>query len=210
MTATICPTVTAHDADEYRNQMNRLSSFATRIHIDLADGQFTPVKLLGVDQVWWPGGVRADLHVMYKRPFDHTKVYLSLSPQMVVVHAEADGDFVPFANLLHRHGIEVGVALLQQTPVEFIRPALPFIDHVLIFSGNLGHFGGQADTSLLEKVAELRRLKPQLEVGWDGGINDQNAQVLARGGVDVLNTGGFIQHAANPALAYQALFRQVV
>lgn len=210
MAATICPTVTARDANEYRNQMNRLSAFSTRLHIDLADGVFTPVKLLPLDQVWWPGGVWADLHVMYKRPFDHTKLYLSLSPQMVIVHAEAEGEFVPFAQLMHEHGIEVGVALLQDTPVELIRPALPLIDHVLVFSGNLGHYGGQADLGLLDKVAALRSMKPQLEISWDGGINDQNAQALARGGVDVLNTGGFIQHAANPALAYQALYRQVV
>ena len=52
-------------------------------------------------------------------------------------------------------------------------------------------------------------MKPSLEIGWDGGINDQNAQVLARGGVDVLNTGGFIHHAAQPAAAYQALYKQV-
>ena len=190
--------------------MHRLASFATRIHIDVADGIFTPVKLMSLDQVWWPGGVRADLHVMYKRPFDHAKLYLGLVPQMVIVHAEADGDFVPFAELMHRHGIEVGIALKQETPVELIRPALVMIDHVLVFSGDLGRFSGQADLSLLDKVAELKRLKPQLEIGWDGGINDQNAQALVRGGVEVLNTGGFIQHADHPALAYQALYKQVL
>jgi ribulose-phosphate 3-epimerase len=209
MAATICPTITAHDSDEYRKQMQRIAPFATRIHIDLADGIFTPVKLLPVDQVWWPGGVRADLHVMYKQPFKHTKMYLSLAPQMVIVHAEAEGDFVLFSELMHKHGIEVGVALKAETPVELIRPALPWIDHVLIFSGNLGHFGGQADVSLLEKVTQLKQLKPQLEIGWDGGINATNAQALVRGGVQVLNTGGFIHHADNPAVAYHALARSV-
>jgi pentose-5-phosphate-3-epimerase len=180
------------------------------VHIDVADGIFTPVKLLPIDQVWWPGGVRADLHVMYKRPFEHYKLYLSLAPQMVVVHAEADGNFVPFAELLHRHGIEVGVALKQETLPELIRPALQFIDHVQIFSGNIGHFGGQADLRLLDKVKKLREWKPQLEIGWDGGINNNNARALAVGGVDVLNVGGFIQHASDPRMAYGTLARAVV
>jgi ribulose-phosphate 3-epimerase len=161
--------------------------------------------LLSVDQVWWPGGVRADLHVMYQKPFVHYKTYLSLAPQMVIVHAEADGNFVPFAELMHRHGIEVGVALKQQTPAELIRPALGWIDYVLIFSGDLGHFGGQADLKLLDKAKQLRELKPQLEIGWDGGINNENAVVLARSGVDVLNVGGYIHHAADPRVAYDAL-----
>lgn len=207
--ATICPTVTARSTEEYREQMERISGFATRVHIDVADGIFTPVKLTSIDQVWWPGGVRADLHVMYQKPFEHTKLYLSLAPQMVVVHAEAEGNFIAFSDIMHRHGIEVGVALKKETPVDLIRPALDFIDHVLVFSGNLGHFGGSADTHLLTKVLHLKQLMPRLEIGWDGGINDQNVRTLSAGGVDVLNVGGFIQHAAEPAKAYDALARQV-
>ena len=210
MSASICPSVTARDANEYKNQMERIARFASRVHIDVADGVFTPVKLLSVDQVWWPGGVRADLHVMYQKPFQHAKAYLSLSPQMVIVHAEAEGQFVAFAELMHRHGIEVGVALKPESPVELIRPALNWIDHILIFSGNLGHFGGEADLQLLYKVHVLRRLKPQLEIGWDGGINNTNAQALVRGGIDVLNVGGYIQHATDPRMAYSSLARSII
>src|SRR5690606_29724349 len=95
-------------------------------------------------------------------------------------------------------GIAVGVALLAKTPVEVIEPALSEIDHVLVFSGSLGHFGGRANTHLLTKVLHLKQLKPSLEIGWDGGINDKNAAVLAAGGVDGLNTGASIHHAIAP------------
>jgi ribulose-phosphate 3-epimerase len=210
MAATITPSVTARDVNEYKNQMDRISRFATRVHIDVADGIFTPVKLLALQDVWWPGGVRADLHVMYQKPFVHYKTYLSLAPQMVIVHAEAEGQFVPFAELMHQHGIEVGVALKPETPVALIRPALNWIDHILIFSGNLGHFGGEADLKLIDKVSLVRRLKPQLEIGWDGGINNGNARSLVMGGVDVLNVGGYIQHATEPRLAYGTLGRAVI
>jgi ribulose-phosphate 3-epimerase len=210
MAATICPAVLASNTDDFRQQMERIARFATRVHIDLADGQFAPTKTIGIDQVWWPGGMRADLHVMYRQPFAHAKLFLDLAPQMVVVHAEAEGSFVVFAELMHRHGIEVGVALKPETPVELIRPAMAWIDHVLIFSGNLGHFGGTANLQLLGKVQQLRQLKPQLEIGWDGGINDQNAAQLARGGVEVLNVGGFIQHASNTAQAFEILRERVI
>jgi ribulose-phosphate 3-epimerase len=210
MAATICPTVLAGTPEEYQHQITRIAQFATRVHIDLADGQFAPTKTISIDQAWWPGGMQADLHVMYQKPFEHYKTYLSLGPQMVIVHAEADGNFVPFAELMHRHGIEVGVALKAETPVSLVRPALEWIDYVLVFSGDLGHFGGQADLSLLDKVKMLRQLKPQLEIGWDGGINNTNARALAMGGVDVLNVGGFIQHASDPRMAYGSLARAVV
>jgi ribulose-phosphate 3-epimerase len=210
MISTICPTVLASDPDDYKRQVEKIAHFAARIHLDLADGVFAPSKTLPIDQTWWPGGIRADLHVMYKRPFEHLALFKSLGPQMVIVHAEADGDFLPFAQDLHRHGIEVGVALQAATPVERIQPALDHIDHVLVFSGNLGHFGGQADLTLLTKVQKLRALKPRLEIGWDGGINNTNARALAMSGVDVLNVGGFIQHAENAHAAYTMLTRLII
>jgi len=209
MSATICPTVTARTAEEYQQQIEQVAPFATRLHIDVADGHLAPVQLLPIDEVWWPGGVRADIHVMYERPFEHTQLLLDLHPQLIIVHAEAKGDFVAFAKTVHNHGVEVGVALLPQTSAEVIRPALQWVDHVLVFSGNLGHFGGQADLRLVPKVQHLRKLKPQLEISWDGGINAKNARALALSGVDVLNTGGFVHKAADPQAAFQQLQQAV-
>ncbi|HEV2403485.1 MAG TPA: hypothetical protein VGS08_04760 [Candidatus Saccharimonadales bacterium] len=207
MTATICPTITAQsdDTNAYNEQVERLASFALRIHIDLTDGQLAPTKNISPEEVWWPGGVRADLHVMYRRPFEHTAVLLDLGPQLIIVHAEAEGDFKKFAEQAHDHGIEVGVALQQHTSPELIRSSLHLIDHVLVFSGDLGHFGGHADFRLITKVKHLRELKPTLEIGWDGGVNDDNARALAMSGVDVLNVGGFIQKAKDPNASYEKL-----
>lgn len=210
MRATICPTITAGDPDEYRRQMERIAGFASRIHLDLADGKFTPVKLVDIDQLWWPGGMHVDVHLMYKRPFDHADALLELGVQLIIVHAEAEGDFVGFAELAHAAGVKVGVALRQNTKVDVIAPALDIIDHVLVFSGDLGHFGGTANTHLLTKVLHLKQLKPALEIGWDGGVNAKNAAVLAAGGVGVLNVGGYIQHAAYPHAAYETLVHKLL
>jgi ribulose-phosphate 3-epimerase len=209
MKTVICPTVLAGNPTEFREQIERIAGFATRVHIDLADGHFAPTKTIALGDAWWPHGMRADLHVMYKEPFRHTKALINLGPQLIIVHAEGEGDFARFADAAHAAGIQVGVALKPETPPELIEPALEVIDHVLIFSGHLGHFGGQANTHLLTKVLKLKHLKPSLEIGWDGGINDKNVAVLAAGGVSVLNTGGFIQHAAAPEAAYQLLERHV-
>ncbi|HSX06886.1 MAG TPA: hypothetical protein VLG92_04140 [Candidatus Saccharimonadia bacterium] len=205
MTATICPTITTDDPNVYKQQIEQTLSYAHRIHIDLADGMFTRNRLTEIEDVWWPGGVRADLHVMYERPFEHMEALLALRPQLIIVHAESEGDFMEFATAAHQYGIEVGVALLSETPVDAIQPALEVIDHVLIFSGNLGHFGGHADMSLLGKVQQLKDLKPRLEIGWDGGVNDKNAKLLAMGGVDVLNAGGYLHGAMAPGTAYATL-----
>jgi ribulose-phosphate 3-epimerase len=205
MATTICPTITTDNPSVYKLQIEQTLSYAHRIHIDLADGIFTRNKLMAIEDVWWPGGVRADLHVMYKEPFDHLAALIALRPQLIIVHAESEGDFVSFAADAHRYGIEVGVALLPETPVEAIRPALDMIDHVMLFSGNLGHFGGHADMGLLGKAQEIKSLNPRIELGWDGGVNDQNARLLALGGIDVLNAGGYLHGAMAPNTAYATL-----
>lgn len=203
MAVTICPTITTDNPDIYRTQIEETARYATRVHIDLGDGVFTR-KLTSIEDVWWPAGMRADLHVMFKKPFEHVIALKALAPQLVIVHAEADGDFMAFAHEMHQHGIEVGVALLQDTPAESIIPGLAAIDHVLIFSGSLGQNGGLADSTLLEKVRKLKQLKPQLEFGWDGGATDENARILADGGIDVINCGGYL-HGDDPVAAWHKI-----
>lgn len=203
--AIICPTVTAYEPHEYREQMERIAHFAERIHVDFMDGLFAKAKSPTLQQAWWPHSIPIDLHMMYIRPDIYVHKIIDLEPTMVIIHAEAEGEFEPFAKKLRNAGIKVGVALLPKTKTSLIEPALELIDHVLIFSGNLGHFGGQADLDLLKKVFRLKHIKPELEIGWDGGINESNAKDLAKGGVDVLNVGGFIQKATHPETAYATL-----
>lgn len=203
---TITPTITAEDSHQYRAQIERIEHFASRWHIDVADGILAPRKLIELDKLWWPGNVQVDLHVMYKNPSEHIELFIVQHPRLIIIHAEAEGDFDVFADTMHRHGIEVGVALLPNIPVDLIASAISKIDHVLIFSGNLGYQGGStADLALLDKAQHLRALKPTIEIGWDGGVNDENAKQLADGGIDVLNVGGYIHNAHNPDAAYATI-----
>lgn len=205
--AVICPTVTAYDPHQYREQIEKIARFIERIHIDFMDGLFAKPMSPNLEQAWWPHSIRADLHLMYHRPDLFVDKAVGLEPHMVIVHAEAEGDFMKLAGALKPKSIKLGVALLKETQPEIIKSALGHIDHVLIFSGDLGHFGGHADLSLLDKVKKLKGWKPELEIGWDGGISDKNAADLVTGGVDVLNVGGFIQKSSEPEDAYAILER---
>lgn len=203
--AIVCPTVTATEPHEYRGQLERVAKLADRIHIDLADGIFTPQELIDLKHVWWPDGKQIDIHLMYESVAPFAKTILALKPSLLIIHAESAGNFYEVTKPFRDAGIKVGVALLPDTSVSTIASAIDHIDHVLLFSGDLGHFGGHANLHLLTKATELRKLKPALEIGWDGGINTDNAHKLVVGGIDVLNVGGGIQRAKSPAKAYATL-----
>ncbi|MDB5164921.1 MAG: rpe [Candidatus Saccharibacteria bacterium] len=203
--ATICPTITAYEPHEYRAQMERIEPFATRVHIDLMDGEFAPTKSPPLEAIWWPHELTADIHLMYQRPMDYLEQLIRLKPNLVIIHNEAEVHHMDFAAKLHAAGIKTGLAILRDTPIEYAYQIMHSFDHVLVFSGNLGHHGGEADLGLLDKVRKIREHHPDAEIGWDGGINDQNAKQLVEGGVDVLNVGGFIQKADDPLMRYRLL-----
>lgn len=200
----ICPTVTAYTLEEYRSQINNVS-FANRLHIDLMDGQFAPTQSPPLDQLWLPPHKTCDIHLMYQRPMDYLSQLIKLRPHLVVIHNEAEVHHMHFAAELHKAGIKAGLALLAGTPVEYAEQIMHSFDHILIFSGHLGYHGGEADLSLLDKVHQVRDIHPDAEIGWDGGINKQNARQLVEAGVNVLNVGGYVQRAEDPAAAYATL-----
>lgn len=203
----ICPSILAAHKDQYDAEVGKISSFAHRIQIDLTDGIFARPLTLGPDQAWWPVGIKADFHLMYDHPLAAIKTILGHKPNLIIVHAEADGDFKEVVSICNQHNIPLGVALLPKSLPEVIFSALDSIEHVLIFGGELGSYGGHADLSLLSKVKVLREKKANLEIGWDGGVNDQNISELISGGIDVVNVGGYLQKAEDPAKAFAGLQR---
>ena len=146
---------------------------------------------------------------MYKEPARYLETAISLNPQLVIIQAESDGDLLAVVRELRAVGIKSGLALLQQTEPKNVRTLVSEVDHVLIFSGTLGHFGGHADLTLLKKVGEVKAINPNVEVGWDGGVGLDNAPQIALGGVEVLIAGGAIQEATDAADAYKKLSEAV-
>ena len=203
--AVICPTVTAFDTHDYRAQIELLETFAERIHIDLMDGVFAPTKSPGLDQVWWPEKLMADIHLMYQYPMEEIEQLIKLRPSLVIIHFEADVNHQEFANELHNAGVKAGLAILSDTSVESSLGVIKHYDHALVFSGKLGYHGGTANLGLLDKVQKIKEAYPGIEIGWDGGVNDKNAKQLVDGGVTFLNVGGFIHKAPSPQEAYAKL-----
>lgn len=55
----------------------------------------------------------------------------------------------------------------------------------------------------------VKAINPEAEIGWDGGVNVDNAYTLTQGGVDVLNVGGTIANSTEPGQVYAALVSEI-
>ena len=205
----IVPTILVNNKRDFRDQVERINAFTRRVQIDLTDGVFAQNETLDITNIWWPKNWETDLHLMVARPSEYLETIFKLMPSLCIFHAEASEDLLPVFEALKEKGIKVGVALLPPTYPGNVRQYIEAADHALIFAGQLGAQGGPADLLQMEKIALVRNIKPELEIGWDGGANLSNIRALAHADLDVVNVGSAISQAENPAEVFAQLVAEI-
>ena len=205
----IVPAILTDNKQDFRAQVEKINAFTRRVQIDVTDGVFAPTQTLDITNIWWPKNWEADLHLMATNPSEHLDTILKLSPSLCILHAEANEDLTPSFNALKEAGIKTGVALLPSTYPGNAKQYIDIVDHVLIFAGQLGMQGNPADLMQMEKIPLVRNMKPEVEIGWDGGANMTNVRALAHADLDVINVGAAISQAENPAAAFEELVSEI-
>lgn len=205
----VVPTVLAATPEDYKLSLERVHTFVNRVHVDFSDGTLAPTPTIGSSQIWWPKEWQIDIHAMVADPAMHVDALIALQPTLIIFHAEVKTDLIPVLQKVKASGIKAGVAVQRPTVPSDISALLSAADHVTVFSGNLGEYGGTASLMQLEKVRLIKNINAAVEIGWDGGITVENAFSLAQGGVDVMYVGSAIQKASDPKAAYDSLVKEV-
>lgn len=208
-TVTVVPAILAENKLEYRQQIERVNTFSRRVHIDVSDGNFAPATTLDASNIWWPKEWKADIHLMAAYPSRDLEVLLKLKPSLCILHAEASEDLLPVFATLKENDIRTGLAILPSTYPGIVKQYIDIVDHVLIFAGQLGVQGSPADMMQTEKISIVRSMKPELEIGWDGGANMNTMRALAHADLDVINVGSALSKAENPAEVYHELVAEI-
>ena len=209
MSSVIAPAILAENAQQYKEQVDRITGFAERVHIDLTDGEFAPTFTVSIPELWAPEGWTIDIHAMVNKLDEYVPKLIALRPHLIIIHAEAEGDVLGALKEIKRSGSMAGLALLKPTVPQTVEELIKEAEHVLIFSGELGKFGGTASLMQLEKIRLIKMINPNVEIGWDGGVMVDNAYSLVQGGVNVLNVGGTIQKATDPPAMFAKLQQEI-
>jgi ribulose-phosphate 3-epimerase len=205
----IVPAILTDNKQDYRATVEKINIFTRRVQIDVTDGVFAQTQTLDITNVWWPKNWEADLHLMVTNPSEHLDTVLKLNPSLCILHAEANEDLLPSFQTLKEAGIKTGLALMPSTFPGNVKQYIDEVDHVLIFAGQLGVQGSPADMMQMEKIPLVRNMKPELEIGWDGGANMANVRAIAHADVDVINVGSAIVRAENPNAAFDELVAEI-
>ena len=206
---TIVPAILSDNKIDYRTQIERTNAFTRRVQIDISDGIFTPNRTLDITNIWWPKNWAADLHLIVAKPSDYLETVLKLNPSLCIMHVEVQEDLMPMIKTLKERNIKTGVALLPTTFPGYVQHYIEAVDHVLVFAGTIGEQGSQADMMQTEKIPLIRAMKPELEIGWDGGANMENIRALAHADLDVINVGSALSRSENPAATFNELVSEI-
>jgi ribulose-phosphate 3-epimerase len=202
----ITPTITTADAHSYRDQMERIATYSEGVHLDFADGIFAPSELLPVQDAWRTDDLVTHVHIMFQKPLEIVDDIINLEADLVILHAESD-KVKECLTILQENGTRTGIALLPETSVADLQELDidDLFDHILVFGGHLGFQGGEADLDQLQKVTRIKKTYPDVEIAWDGGVNDTNVAKISEAGVDIINVGGYLKNAQYPKSAYDTL-----
>ena len=200
----ISPSLLGADFTKLNEEVKKVESVCSWLHLDVMDGVFVPNISFGIPVI---KSLRKetklffDTHLMITKPIKYIKDFVNAGADLITFHLEACLDNEEVVNTITKikeNNVKVGISLKPNTSVETIFDLLinHNIDLVLIMSVEPGFGGQEFIPSSLDKIKKLKKfildnnLKTLIEV--DGGINDKTAKEVINAGVDVLVSGSYL------------------
>ncbi len=189
-----------------------VNAHADIFHLDIMDGVFVPNISYGfpvVEAIARKARKPMDAHLMIIRPEKYIGRFAEAGADMLSFHLNATDTPSEALAMVKDAGMQAGLAINPDIPVESLFKYLHECDFVLIMSVFAG-FGGQkfieTTYSRIETVKnEIMRSGLSCLVEVDGGISPANARSLADAGADILVAGSSVFGASDPAAAILSL-----
>lgn len=201
----IAPSILSADFSRLQEEVDKVRN-ADYLHLDIMDGHFVPNITMG------PAIIKCiktdlfkDAHLMIDEPEKYAEAFIKAGAQNITFHAEVTEDCRKTAELIRGLGAKASVTINPDKPVSMIRDCLDHIDMVLIMSVYPGFGGQKFIPKVLDKVREIRKLKPDLDIEIDGGINDETIVEAVRAGANVIVAGSHIFKDKDPGAAVERL-----
>ena len=188
---------------------------ADMLHVDVMDGHFVPNISIGIPVVKSLSKTTEaflDVHLMISQPDKYIDAFTDAGADLVNTHIEAEGYMYSMISRIKARGKKAALTIKPATPAEALFPYLPMLDMVLVMSVEPGFGGQKFMPGSLDKIRLLRkeidRLGLDCLIEIDGGVNLENAAMIAAAGTDVLVAGSAVFGAPDPAEAVR-MFKEI-
>lgn len=210
----LVPAILVKTREQLVQRLALAATVAKRAQLDVMDGRFVPnTTVQPHDLVGLKPPLALEVHLMVDDPLAAINT-IGKRAELFLVHVETVGrgttvDGKASVDELRERaqqlGARFGLALNAKTPVAAVLPYLDRVDEVLVMTVEAGFGGQKLIPGTLDKVAELRRRRPELDIEVDGGVDHETVGKATRAGANVLVAGSALFGANDVPAAARAL-----
>ena len=210
----IAPSILSADFLHLEKDVEMVNQHADLFHLDIMDGTFVPNISYGfpvVEAIARKARKPLDVHLMIVHPEKYVERFAKAGASLISFHYEAaQENTAAVIECIQGQGIQAGVAINPDCPVQAIFPYLYQVDFVLIMSVFAGFGGQKFIPESLHRIRtvreELCRIgRPDVPIEVDGGIGPANAADIVGAGAQILVAGSSVFKAEDPAAAIAAM-----
>ncbi len=212
----IRPAIIPRSLEDLKGSIEKVG-FVSAVQIDVVDGKFN-------HNVSWPydprgaeaeaadllEGLDVEVDLMVYDAVSAGREWLLSGASGLVFHLESLDDPEDAISLRKDFDLRLGFAIANDTPLDLLYPWIERLDFVQLMGiDKIGSQGQPFDIRVLERVATLRHLYPDLSISLDGGVNEKTIAELAAAGANDFAVGSAILKASDPKQKYEELLKIV-
>ncbi len=192
----IAPALLCMTLLEFMHELKLIEHHVRRAQVDIMDGRFVPnttVHPKDLRHIKTP--VKLEMQLMVKDPTEYLSDCCRMGAWMVIFHYESYKNakkIISFINQARTHKLKVGIAINPSTPAAKIKQFLKLVDLALVMTVKPGFGGQKFIPATLQKVRQIRRWAPHMDIEVDGGIHATTAPLAVKAGANVLVAGSEI------------------
>ena len=221
----IIPVINCHFGDDecVLEKIKKAQEISDWVHLDVADGVFTFNKTWSNPSKWknFNPNLNLEVHLMTENPEDQMENWILAGAKRIIFHWEAirkhpsihlernpQNSILKILDLAKKYNVEMVMAVCVETPLEEIKPFLEKFNYFQILAVLPGPSGQKFLWPALDKIKELKQLKPNAIIEVDGGINPEVVKKIKSAGAEIAVSGSYIFH--NPNKNFKEAFNEIL
>lgn len=191
----VVPAILEKTEEAIREKVKLLESVTDFVQLDVMDGQFVPNTTFNQPSALADLPITMEVHLMIERPIFHLDSWALPNVSRIIVHYEALDNVAHTISHIRSLGKQVGIAINPATSTFDIKDYLSDIDMVVVMGVEPGFSGQQFQRDVLEKVKEIKKIRPDILIEVDGGVNSYTRNMIVKAGADILAAASFLWKA---------------
>ncbi|MBI2798167.1 hypothetical protein HYX70_02570 [Candidatus Saccharibacteria bacterium] len=208
MSIKIVPAVLVKTKEEYNQRVGVIRQLTDRFQLDVIDADFVDNPTLSLQEVGRPADLKIDLDMMVGDPRKYYDHIIRLHPYTVILHFECQVELGPVIEKIKKSGLRAGLAIDPETPVKKIKGLIEYLDYFQIMGHSSGFAGQKFQPEVLNKIPEVRKLRPDIELGLDSGVREQTLKKICSTDLDVVAVNTYLFETEDSLNRYSTILAE--